>query len=401
MIERIRVLRYTLPVLFIILVVFYQLQVARPIEETYGEIIHYGVEIAFYSILAPAVTWFTLLWIEQSLKEKEALAQQVQLHSQQLASLAASSQDAIVSADHQWRVTSWNQGASNLFGYSAEEMIGQPIQILFPINPGVFENSQKDSPVQNLELTGLSRNGQSIRVDLTQSQIEQANENAPISLLIMRDVTYRSERLAIIEEERARIARDLHDGVAQTLYFLAIKAQMVDQQYHNNQEEARKTLKEMSREARRAIQDTRRAIFGLRPLDWSEKGFLSSLKDFVEDFTGQIGWKVDIYLDPNLKIPSRLEPTIFRLVQESLNNAAKHANAEKITVSIQEDESRQLIKVKIVDDGNGFDLKSVKRGLGIEQMENRVQSVNGVFRLQSQPGSGTEILAEISISGSS
>jgi signal transduction histidine kinase len=280
-------------------------------------------------------------------------------------------------------------------------MIGQPLQILFPNDPEILATSQKESPTQNLEITARSRNGQSIRVDLTQSQIDQTNENAPISLLIMRDVTFRSERLAIIEEERARIARDLHDSVAQTLYFLAIKAQMVDQQYHSNQKEAKKTLQEMGREARRAIRDIRRAIFGLRPLDWSEKGFLVSLKEFLEDFTGQIGWQVDISLDPNLAIPSRLEPTIFRIVQESLNNAAKHANAGNIAISIQEDETRQLLSVKIVDDGDGFDVKDVKRGLGIEQMENRVKSANGKFLLQSQPGTGTEILAEIPISGSS
>ncbi len=89
LIDRIRWLRYVLPPLLIVIVVIYQLGVAQALERNYGHAVHYGVEISFYSLTGPLVTWLTLIWVERRLQEKDALEQQVQARTQQLAGLTA------------------------------------------------------------------------------------------------------------------------------------------------------------------------------------------------------------------------------------------------------------------------------------------------------------------------
>jgi hypothetical protein len=89
LLERIRRLRYILPPMLVLLVVLYQLGVARYLEQAYGHTIHYSVEIAFYSLAGPVVTWLTLVWVESRLAEKEALEGQVRAREQHLATLTA------------------------------------------------------------------------------------------------------------------------------------------------------------------------------------------------------------------------------------------------------------------------------------------------------------------------
>ena len=94
-------------------------------------------------------------------------------------------------------------------------------------------------------------------------------------------------------------------------------------------------------------------------------------------------------------IPPRLEPTIFRLVQESLNNVAKHANASNVQVKIYCDEARQNVTVELWDNGCGFEPAANHHGLGLRQMKARVASVGGDFQLISTPGQGTVVAANL------
>jgi len=202
----------------------------------------------------------------------------------------------------------------------------------------------------------------------------------------------RQEREAVLEEERARIARDLHDSVAQTLYFLALKTDHLRQQSDQN-EALRQELRVMGRSLREVIREIRRTIFALRPLDWSGTGFLIALERFVEGFAEQAGLEVSFQVDEGYTIPPRLEPTIFRLVQESLNNVAKHAQAKRVWIRLSAS-SRDTLRMEVRDDGVGFDTHQPPgHGIGLQQMRDRAQAAGGEFVLRSQPGKGTTIQA--------
>jgi PAS domain S-box-containing protein len=367
------------------------------VQNVYGHLVHYGVEVTFYSLAGPMVTWLTLVWVERRLAEKEALEKQVFARERHLASLTAASADAILSLDGNGRITSWNRGAKRLFGYAAGDIMGQPLTILLPEAARLSERLQRDDVVQNFETTALAHDGRSISVELTQTLLADDVAETPASSLIIRDVTARRERAAIIEEERARIARDLHDGVAQTLYLLALKADMAARQVTRDPDQVTADLKEIGRRARRVIREVRRTIFALHPLDWSEKGFLPALRRFVRDFAEQAGWRASFSTgDEELDVPIRLEPTLFRLVQESLNNVAKHAEAGRVWVEIHRSGPPAQLVLTVRDDGRGFDPGATNsNGLGLSQMRQRVRAAGGSFKLDSSPGSGSVITAQL------
>lgn len=397
LLRRIRRLRYFLPPILALLVIGYQLGVARGLEAAYGHLVHYGVEIAFYSLAGPVVTWLTLTWVEHRLAEKEALEREVRAREHHLASLTAASADAILSLDGAGRITSWNRGAQRLFGYTGEQVSGRPLSDLLPEAGRLADQLRRDGVVQNFETTAVTSDGRQLTVDLTQTLLADDVADTPVSSLIMRDVTARRERAAIVEEERSRMARDLHDGVAQTLYFLALKADMAARQIGQEPDQVTADLKEIGRQIRHVIRDLRRTIFALRPLDWSKEGFLPALRRFVKDFAEQVGWQVSFDAGADQPaIPSRLEPTVFRLVQESLNNVAKHAGAGRVWIEMRQAGAPAQLILTVGDDGQGFDPgASNSNGLGLSQMQQRVKGVGGTFNLESQPGQGTIITVQL------
>jgi signal transduction histidine kinase len=182
---------------------------------------------------------------------------------------------------------------------------------------------------------------------------------------------------------------------------MALKADLIRQQVIQKPEWAAAELKEIGITARQAIREVRRTIFALRPLKWSNDDFVQALASFVEEFAEQSGWQVDVNIDDSIPtIPSRLEPTIFRLVQESLNNVAKHAEADRIWVTLSRAKNDAILELLVRDDGCGFDQNGVSdNGLGLNQMRERVNAVGGTLQIESRTGSGTSVTAQIPIMG--
>jgi len=396
LIDRIRWLRYVLPPALVLMVVLYQLGVAQSLENNFGPLVHYGFEIGFYSLLGPIATLLTLIWVERKLLEQDRLERQVQARTQQLASLTAVSADAILSLDENNHITSWNQGAAMMLGYAETSMIGQPLVVLLPEAETLAKHLEEKGLVTGFETTALAKNDQPLTVELTQTRIFETDELSVASLIIMRDVTARSERRDIQEEERARIARDLHDGVAQTLYFMALKADMMRKQLVQKPEWVEVELNEIGKMARRVIREVRRTIFALRPLNWSKGEFTNALTLFIEEYSEQAGWQAEIAIESQgSTIPTRVELTIFRVVQESLNNAAKHAEASKVWLTLEDSQDGRALILVVGDDGRGFDLVNAdSSGLGLVQMRERVAAIGGTLQLASQPGIGTTVTAQ-------
>lgn len=200
-----------------------------------------------------------------------------------------------------------------------------------------------------------------------------------------------------IADERARIARDIHDGIAQTLAFRRMRIDLWLEWLDTDRQRLRDELIENKQILREQISELRRAIFALRPVQFDELGFVGGLHRYIEEFANQHGWDahVDLHAAPPTLTPP-IEAICFRIVQEALTNVAKHAHATRVDVAL--DTVDDGLRIVVRDDGVGFDPNGAAEQstrLGLRQMRERVAAARGHLAVTSQPGTGTAIRAWI------
>lgn len=228
-------------------------------------------------------------------------------------------------------------------------------------------------------------------LSLVASQVSLALRNARAYL--------HSEELAI-GEERARIAREIHDGVAQSLAFSALKIDLGRRLLEKDPARAEEELALAGGTVRESIREVRRSIFALRPVDLERFGLVETLRRYAIDFGQQNAVRVDFELGELPELEVRSEAVLFRIFQEAMHNVAKHAKARTVRVELGADaQGRPYVEVR--DDGRGFDPQAVgdrvtsAGGLGLRQMRERVAARGGVFMVESRPGEGTRVRAAL------
>jgi signal transduction histidine kinase len=198
-----------------------------------------------------------------------------------------------------------------------------------------------------------------------------------------------------ITAERTRIAHDLHDGIAQSLAFMRMRADLWEDWLQDDPERLKDEFRSFKANVRTQIEELRRAIFALRPVELATLGFEGALSRFVREFAEQQGWELELKLNIPHHLPHVLELAAFRVVQEALTNAAKYAKAHLIEVRLFLVDGGLQIVVR--DDGAGFDFSTQRdepgKQLGLRQMRERAVALDGQVTIISQPGAGTEIRA--------
>jgi two-component system sensor histidine kinase DegS len=196
------------------------------------------------------------------------------------------------------------------------------------------------------------------------------------------------------EAERARLAREVHDGPAQVLANTVMRLQFVEQMVKHRPDEVGTELARLRSALQESLKDVRRFIFNLRPASLSDAGLVATLKYYTSDYSEQTGIKVELNVSEHLLLSSNQELVVFRVIQEALQNIHKHAEANLITIDVQQRPGGPL-SVNIVDDGHGFDTKRVRQGRtgssGLVSMRERAATVGGTLKVESRPGSGTTV----------
>ncbi len=227
-------------------------------------------------------------------------------------------------------------------------------------------------------------------LNLLASQVTLAVRNARAYLY--------SEEIAIFDE-RSRIAREIHDGIAQSLAFTAMKLDLAGKLLERDPERVRSELETAKTTLREQIKEVRRSIFALRPLDLERLGFLETVRLYTKDFGEQNNLKTTLELHGEPSLSPTNEAVMFRILQEALNNVAKHSRAKSAIVTLQSHVSGAQLTVQ--DDGIGFDPQSLTGkvttagGLGLTQMRERVEARGGRFEFSSKPTMGTRVTAVI------
>jgi two-component system sensor histidine kinase DegS len=204
------------------------------------------------------------------------------------------------------------------------------------------------------------------------------------------------------ENERQHLARQMHDGPAQSLTNLILQAEICERLFDTDQERARLELAALKTAVNNTFQKTRDFIFELRPMMLDDLGLLPTFKRYVEGFTEKSGIPTNLSISgKERRMPPYTEVTVFRVVQELLNNARLHAQPTRIQVNL--DIEPGLVRAVVEDDGIGFDVTEAvassrqQKTLGIATMQERVEMLGGELTFESSVGRGTKVSLEIPI----
>ena len=319
-----------------------------------------------------------------------------------------SAPDGIVVVDTEGRVVEANPQIIAQFGYTAEELIGEPVEILVPeaqraAHEGHRAGFQAHPALRpmgaGLDLVGRRKDGSTFPVEISLSPWSTHGEDFVIG--VIRDQTERSQlrafgqaALKAAEEERRRISRELHDDTAQQLAALLVHLRLVSLE---EVRERRTTLMEELREGLQEVAEgVRRIARGLRPPSLEDAGVVAALQAHIRNSfekqtirTSFDAGAVDQLLDEDGKL------ILYRVVQEALTNVVRHSGAAMVNVAVHAEGSEVVAVVE--DDGVGFDARSVGdgAGLGLLGMKERATSVGGSVRVESAPGSGTQVRLSI------
>ena len=204
-----------------------------------------------------------------------------------------------------------------------------------------------------------------------------------------------AQQLAVIKE-RNRLARELHDSVTQALYGITLHAEAAYRQLKADQAElANDQLAELRNTAQEALREMRLLIFELRPSVVELQGLVPALRARLEAVEERAGMGVEFNVEGNLDLNDKTQDGLYRIAQEALNNALKHAKANHIILNIKANLSKVVLE--IIDDGIGFDPDNAVEGggLGLDGMIERAELMGGKLTLNSKPDAGTTIRIEV------
>lgn len=248
--------------------------------------------------------------------------------------------------------------------------------------------------------SSLTRLGPSLRRELREAALRNAHARSQVALRDseqqLRELT--ASMRGLREEEQARIARELHDELGQVLTGLQFEISWIAARLDPAQTEIRRKLDSMRAAITGAVDDVRRIASDLRPAALDELGLAAAIDWQLKKFRDLTGTGIELKLShEEFSIEEKVAVAAFRVVQESLTNAARHAQANKVTVTARHHAGQ--LTVEIADDGRGLPIAeaggAALRAGGLVGMRERLQQLGGTLTIESAPGRGTTLVASI------
>ncbi|RMF09591.1 MAG: PAS domain S-box protein [Candidatus Neomarinimicrobiota bacterium] len=335
------------------------------------------------------------------------------------------SRDAVVLLDAEARFVDINPAAEKLLGYTRQEVHAVDYHSLFPEQTKLTEFNRilvRDGTIDRFELTAVDKQGVMKECEVSAAKIEDESGRLLGYQAIIRDVT-RENRMkselalaenklkernrtlmklsaAILtaqERERKKISRELHDDIGQAMTAIDLSLQVLRQRHAGDKDIQSNVeyCQQIAHHAARKIQDFSRE---LRSHILEDHGLIPALQSQAQEFQRRTGVKVelDLRVDSAL-LEEALQLNLYRIVQEALNNVARHASADRVRIRLFSQHGQ--VKLEIEDNGRGFDLRKLDRthpaGLGIMGMEERAILFGGHFHIDTVPGAGTRLQIHI------
>jgi PAS domain S-box-containing protein len=311
--------------------------------------------------------------------------------------------DGVLVLDPYRRVVNLNPAAERAVGAPAAEAVGRPAERLLAVDPSVLERSDDPALPEEVVLRGRYH-------ELTSATLRDRGGRETGRVVVLRDVTERhhaQERLARLdqqrrwllgrvvraqEEERRRIAWDIHDDAIQTIAAARLLLSLFRDQLADPRQ--RELLANAETAISTSLRRLRTLVFDLRPAELDEGGLTAALRQYLTETASQGGFHAELRGDLEREPPAEARVIAYRIAQEALTNVRMHAHATQVEVRLEE--ARGGLLVTIADDGVGFDSDAVKADsrpghLGLTSMDERATMADGWVRVDSRPGRGTVV----------
>jgi signal transduction histidine kinase len=225
-----------------------------------------------------------------------------------------------------------------------------------------------------------------------ESKVQERTRTLEQSHAELRELTAAIE--SVQEEERKRIARELHDDLGQQLTLLKMDVSVIKKKLAAEQSPLLGAAERVDGVLTQMVRSARRIYAGLRPPMLDDLGLVPALEELVQRMFETSGLKCRLVANEDMTVPDRLAMPLYRVAQESLSNSIKHAEASELTVSLFEDESQRIV-LRVEDNGKGMNLQdpSKSKTFGLIGMRERIYALGGEFKVKSEPGRGTTIEA--------
>jgi len=356
------------------------------------------------------------LSVDRDITERKRMEEALKHSESRYRDLFESASDAIFIRDLKGNIIEANQAASVLSGYTAGELARMNISELLTLESleTVMESQQRQLAGQTIS--------QRYEVELTRKDGTRATMEAMERLItrnqqpvaihsVARDITeqkrvreymrtYAERVTKTQEDERKRVARELHDDTAQALVSLGMDIGSLTVATGQLPREVRKRLKELRSRTSDILQGVRSLSQALRPPMLEELGLLAALQELTNDLVDQYGIDAQFQLQGTIRrFPPDAELALFRIAQEALNNVVKHTRATKAAVRVNFSPTK--VKLTITDNGQGFEFHEVMNNLaysgklGLMGMQERARLLGSTLDVQSQLGKGTTVALEV------
>lgn len=202
--------------------------------------------------------------------------------------------------------------------------------------------------------------------------------------------------LMVMQEERSRVARDLHDTVKQKMF--ALQMQLSSAKQVTKEESTKQFIEQSLQLVRDSQQDLKSIIYALRPISLEQKGLVQAMQDYIQQWRARTGINVVVALDDVASLSSKLEDTLYNIFQELMANIERHAEAKNVSISLVSENNNIVLKIE--DDGIGFEhnverKEGVDQSTGLQNIRDRINEQHGQFNIVNRPSLGT--LAQVNI----
>ncbi|HYM84213.1 MAG TPA: GAF domain-containing protein, partial [Candidatus Dormibacteraeota bacterium] len=348
--------------------------------------------------------------VGRDISERERLQRDLRESEARYRDLVQSSPDGVWQADAEGRFTFWSDTAASLLGWRPEAVVGHHFSRVVTdasadAATAAWGEVAAGSPLVRVRLTLRGPGGDELPAEVSAVPMFRdggfAGAHGSVRDLRDRERLERGLRRQAAEiaasEERAHLARELHDSVTQALFSMTLVTRSIELLMARDPAAAAEKLAALRELQRDALAEMRSLIFELRPGSLEQDGLVRALRTHAAALEGRVGMPILIEADDVPRLPIAVEDATYRIAQEALHNVVKHAGAREVRLRLSVRDERLMVAIE--DDGQGFDPASVPAGhVGLAGMRARAERVGGTLAISSRRGSGTRIELELPVS---